>query len=185
MDNLIKPIVGLGSPVLREICTEAENHYTSQDIISQLKETWLTLPNCAGIAAPQINSKLRMFIMVGENGTPYIVINPVIKKRRGKFPFQEGCMSIPKVYQRLEIRDDIIDVEFYDHNFGKVKKRIRGFESIVFQHELDHLNGILFIDHLSKEGREMIQERLYEIERGDTKTTYDMFFPGTDVTQIK
>ena len=181
----IKPIVGLGSPILREVCTPIEGTAQGKEVIEFLNYTLIFLPNCLGIAAPQINYSVRMFVMKFDNGLPQIVINPIIKKRRGKFGFQEGCMSIPKVYSRLDVRDDIIDVEYYDENFTLIKKRLRGLESVVFQHELDHLNGILFIDHLTPQGREMIQDKLSDIEHGITNASYDMIYPGTDVTQLK
>lgn len=181
----IKPIVGLGSPILREVCTPVENNLQGKEIIESLRYTLIYLPNCLGIAAPQINYSVRMFIMKGDNQLPQIMINPVIKKRRGKYGFQEGCMSIPNVYQRLDVRDDIIDVEYYDENFTLIKKRLRGLESVCFQHEMDHLNGILFINHLTPQGREMIQDKLSDIEHGITVAKYDMIYPGTDVTQLK
>lgn len=181
----IKPIVGLGSPILREICTPIEGDHQGRQIITEIKATFEALTNCYGIAAPQINYSVRMFIMMGENKVPYVCINPQIIKRRGRTHFTEGCMSIPKVYERVDNRDDILDVEYYDDKFMKVKRRIRGFEAIVFQHEYDHLNGVLFIDHLTKEGRDSIQEKLLEIESGIAPTIYDMIFPETNVTHKK
>lgn len=186
----IVPIVGLGSPVLREIChpiTNGTDNNEAIEIAFALKATLDPLRyRCGGLAAPQINKPLRMFIMnpVVDVQEPYIVINPTIVKRRMKVSWSEGCMSIPDIYSDLKVRDDIIDVEYYNEQGKTVKKRLRGFESVVFQHEYDHLNGILFIDHLTEQGREKIAERLKYIEEGKVKTYYDMIFPGTNVPPI-
>lgn len=142
------------------------------------------LTNCLGLAAPQINYSVRMFIMKFDNGLPEIVINPTITKERGKQTFKEGCMSIPKVYANVEC-SSIVDVMYYDEEFKVVKKRLRGLEAIIFQHEYEHLDGKLFIDRITKEQLLKIKDKLDEITSGVTDATYDMIFPGTDVVQVK
>ncbi|MES2287651.1 MAG: peptide deformylase [Bacteroidota bacterium] len=182
----VSPIVGYGSPILRKTCEEVDDNELSRMEWSALAVTLDSLNSCVGLAAPQINIQARMFIMRPiKNLHTITVINPVITKRRGKQHYEEGCMSIPKTFGMVEGRDDIIDVEFYDEFFNKQKRRFRGFESIIFQHEYDHLNGILFIDHLTKAGREEISEKLNEIERGQADTTYHMFWPETDIKHTK
>lgn len=180
-----KPIVGYGSPILKTTSIEVENNPENVQKMVDLFHTLKSLKTCVGLASVQINDPLRMFIVAASKQGAYIVINPTITKRRMKQNYEEGCMSIPKTFAKVEGRDDIIDIEYYDSSFNKVKKRIRGFESIIFQHEYDHLNGVLFTDRLTKEGRESIADKLSEIERGIAPTYYDMIFPGTDVIHKK
>jgi len=187
----ILPIVGLGSPVLREICNPVTNGTDNNETLETIQNLKATLTpighRCAGLAAPQINKLLRMFIVNPLNRVlpPYIVINPTIIKRRMKVSWKEGCMSIPGIYRTTRVRDDIIDVQYYDELGKVVKRRLKGFESVVFQHELDHLNGILFIDHLTEKGLDEIQDRLKTIEEGKHRTYYDMTFPGTNIPDVK
>jgi peptide deformylase len=104
------------------------------------------------------------------------VINPVIKKRRGSVKSDEGCLSIPGLNGTVPERDEIIDVEFYDHEFKHHKMRLRGFDAIVFQHEFDHLNGVLYTDRMTKEGLEAVKDKLSDIEKGIHKAKYEMVF---------
>lgn len=180
-ENLNSPIVGYGSPVLRVFCDEAEPGDDTTKVILTLQDTIANLQSCVGLAAPQINSNKRIFVLRPNVHQHYVMINPVITKRRNKQHYEEGCMSIPGVFGRVDNRDDIIDVECYNEFFELQKYRLRGFESIIFQHEYDHLNGILFIDHLTKVGREEIQHKLNEIEKGRTSTLYRMVWPNTQI----
>jgi peptide deformylase len=175
-ESKIQPIVGYGSPILREVCKEVENNAESQNLIESLISTSESIKTAVGLAAPQININARMFIMCPDD-THIVVINPIIKKRRGSVKSHEGCLSIPGVNETVPNRDEIIDVEYFDENFNKKKIRLRGFDAIIFQHEFDHLNGVLYTDLLTTEGKEAVKDKLSDIEKGIYKPTqYEMVF---------
>lgn len=180
---MILPIVSYGNDILRQKTTEAENNYELQLLIPNMIET-MKNAHGVGIASVQVNNNKSLFI--GHIGARDMVfINPKITKIRGERNSIEGCLSIPKgMYNRDYLgfeqsikRHDIIDVEWFDVKFNKQKIRLRGLDSIIFQHELDHLNGILFIDYFTKEGNDKIQEKLKYIKEGKVETFYDMIFP--------
>ena len=176
MESKILPIVGYGSPILREVCLEVDKTIDEVKLLANdLIATMTNIGTAVGLAAPQVNVNLRMFIM-SPNRTPIVVINPTITKRRGKRKSEEGCLSIMGVNATVPDRDEIIDVEYYDINMNKQKVRLRGFEAIVFQHEIHHLDGILFTDLLTKDGIEAVKDKLSDIEKGIYKADYPMVF---------
>lgn len=180
MENKILPIIGYGSKILREVCIETNDNFYSRKLISDMIHTMNSIGTAVGLAAPQVNSNSRMFVMkMGVNNL--VVVNPVIKKRRGTQKSNEGCLSIPSTYMDVFVRDEIIDVEFYDHNFNQRKLKLKGFDSIVFQHEFHHLNGVLFTDLLTKEGKELVADKLSDIEKGTHTAKYEMIFPDCDI----
>lgn len=173
-NSQILPVVGYGSPILREVCVEAENNAESQIVVQNLIKTVSSIGIAVGLAAPQINSNLRMFV-INYNGIK-VVLNPIIKKARGEKKSSEGCLSIAGITATVPNRNEIIDVEFYDQHFNHKKLTLRGFEAIIFQHEFHHLNGILFTDLLTKEGQEQIKDKLSDIEKGIFKASYPLIF---------
>lgn len=170
-------IVGYGSKILREVCTPADNNPETQILVNDMLHTMNSIGTAVGLAAPQINHNSRMFVMrMGIKNI--VVINPVIKKRRGTQKSHEGCLSLPSIYCDMFERDEIIDVEFYDERFNKQKIKLRGFDAIVFSHEFHHLDGILFTDLLTKEGQEAVKDKLSDIEKGIYTAKYEMIFPN-------
>jgi len=176
MEKTILPIVGYGSQILREPTIEAENNKKARSTMQALYDTMNSLSSAVGLAAPQVNSNLSMFVMKMDNITTGI-INPRIVKRGDLKLSAEACLSIPQV-SGVITRNANIEVEFYDPHFNRHKMKLDGFNAIVFQHEYDHLNGILYTDRMSRHGIQAIAERLSEIEKGKTKTYYDMVFFG-------
>lgn len=175
MESKILPIVGYGSQILKDVCVEAENKPETLSLVNSLIETMNSIGTAVGLAAPQVNSNLRIFTM-NVYGTLTVVINPIIKKSRGSKPSDEGCLSIPGVKGRVPDRNEIIEVEYYDENFNKKKMKLNGFSAIVFQHEFDHLNGILYTDRMTKEGLEKVNDKLSDIARGIYTSPYQMVF---------
>lgn len=172
----ILPITGYGSPILREICVEAENKPETLNLVQDMIHTMTSIGTAVGLAANQVNSNLRIFTM-NVYGSLTVVINPVVKKERGSKKSEEGCLSIMGVNATVPDRPEIIEVEFYDEKFNKKKMRLNGFSAIVFMHEFHHLNGILFTDLLTEEGKEMIKDKLSDIEKGIFKANYEVIFP--------
>lgn len=177
MENKPLPIVALGNEILRLKTIPVETVDVAKDIIAKLKATLKPITTGVGLAAPQINSNLSAFIMKnGSSDTIISVINPQVVKRRDTMKTEEGCLSIPNLYGNVLGRDKHIEVIFYDENLKRHRLKFNDFAGNIFQHEYDHLNGILFIDRMTKEGREIIAEDLANIEQGKVQTYYDMIF---------
>lgn len=171
------PIVGLGSPILRQVCFEAVQSQQAKQVALDLICTLEGLNTAVGLAAPQINSDLKMFVMK-QSGIITTIINPVIIKSDLTQTSMEGCMSIPGIKEYVK-RPDKIEVEYYDINWNKVKQKLRGFPAVIFQHELDHLHGILYIDRLDPKKQEEIRHKLEGVQSGRTTTYYPMIFPNS------
>ncbi len=154
----ILEITQLGNPVLRKQAKEVENLLDKnvQELISDMFFT-LNAVNGAGIAAPQVNELLRVFI-VSSRPTPrypnapqmeaFTVINPTIVSYSEEIVSDwEGCLSIPKV-RGLVPRSKSIIANYFDLKGKKQKIELTDFPARVFQHEYDHLNGIVFFDRM-------------------------------------
>jgi len=124
------------------------------ELLEDMKET-MYAKDGIGLAAIQIGIAKNVLIinLADENGEQnpedlYEIINPVILDGDGRVTYQEGCLSVPSVYEDVE-RKEHIKVRYFDRNGNKIEKELDGLMAIAFQHELDHLNGHLFIEKLS------------------------------------
>lgn len=161
---MIRKLCYLGNPILRKKCRPIveindEVRSVANDLIDTLKNIG---PKGIGLAAPQIGYDLAMFALslsetLDEEGKhtvqdPVVYINPKITKfSKKKCWMQEGCLSIPKFYEDV-LRPTIVDLEALDLEGNKiVKKGLDDWMARVVQHEFDHLMGVLFFDHFSKE----------------------------------
>jgi len=169
---MILPIQIHGSNVLREMAEEIDinNRPEIDEFISDLIETLRTTKTGVGIAAPQVGKSIRLFILWADRHLgkePQVFINPEIVTLKGsKKMGQEGCLSVPGVYARVK-RHQKVRIKYLDGDWNPQEKLIKGFESVVIQHEYDHLNGKEFFDHLSKEEFEKIKYKLDKLENGD------------------
>ena len=155
------PVVKMGNPLLRkksiEVSLEEIQSNEFQTFLDDLIET-MRSKNGAGIAAPQVGSLKRIFAIEMENNPRYpekesfpieIVINPTIIPIEEEMQDSwEGCLSIPGIRGKLK-RYSKIKMNGLDRNGKPFEKEFSGFAAIVCQHELDHLDGILFIDRMS------------------------------------
>jgi peptide deformylase len=112
-------------------------------------------PRTVGIAAPQIGALVRLAIVHSDRNPKYaggngflVLINPVIIERAGEQKFREGCLSIPDYTANIR-RAQSITVQYLDRDGNAKTITAEGFESVVIQHELDHLDGILFLDRVT------------------------------------
>lgn len=137
-------------------------------IVKDMFDTLNDSGNGIGLAAPQVGVKKRIVIVdLKENNksSPVIFINPVIiKESRERLVNEEGCLSIPGYYAEVE-RAKEVDVEWYDLEGEKVTKTFSGLFSICIQHEIDHLDGILFIDYLSRLKRRRANEKVKKFQK--------------------
>jgi peptide deformylase len=149
-----------GDPVLRRRAAEV-TEVTSElrDTIADMIETMYDEAGI-GLAAPQVGIPLRLMVVGHEESRePRALINPVIVDRGGQVTAEEGCLSIPGVFAQVT-RSEWVEVEARDVDGRPVKVRGRGLLSRVLQHEMDHLDGVLFIDHLDPVTRDRIKRRI-------------------------
>jgi len=113
-----------------------------------------------GLAAPQVGISLRLLVIGHDEGRePRVLINPVIVARGGEVTAEEGCLSIPGIFAPVT-RSEWVEVEATDPDGRPVKMRGRGLLARVFQHEIDHLDGVLFIYRLDAVTRDRIKRRI-------------------------
>jgi len=137
-------------------------------LIDDMLETMYAAPGI-GLAAPQVGITRRFFVVdVGDNDArdPRVFINPEITARSNeKSIYEEGCLSLPKQFADVE-RADTISLRYQDRTGADQTLDADGMLARCIQHELDHLDGILFVDHLSALKRRMILRRIAKLKRG-------------------
>lgn len=160
------PIRKLGDPVLREPCRDVE-HF--DDLLRRLYEDMLVTMYRApgvGLAAPQIGLSLRFFVFdAGDGDGPSAVANPVLSELAGEQTDEEGCLSIPNLWYPTT-RTMHARVTGQDLHGEPVSLEGEGLLARIFQHETDHVNGMLFIDRLPEDDRRKAMAELRDIELG-------------------
>lgn len=191
---MILPIVSFGTPVLRKPALEIEQYYPNlEKLIADMWETMYS-SNGVGLAAPQINKEIRLFVMDSEQifknqekedegkyldapGIKKTFINARIIAYKGEeWSYNEGCLSIPKIREDV-FRPQFVEVEYYDESFQKHTDTFSGISARIIQHEYDHIEGKLFIDYLKPLRKKLIQNKLNDIAKGKIKVDYKMSFP--------
>jgi peptide deformylase len=162
----VLPIRKLGDPVLREPCRDVE---VFDELMKRLHrdmlETMYDAPG-VGLAAPQIGLSLRFFVYDANDGNgPGAVANPVLSGHDGEQVEEEGCLSIPNLWyptnRALRVR-----VTGQDLEGQPISLEGEGLRARIFQHETDHVNGLLFIDRLSEEDRRQAMAEMREQDLG-------------------
>jgi len=190
---MILPIVAYGDPVLKTECDEIDKNFEGlSELIEDMFETMYNA-NGVGLAAPQIDESIRLFIV---DGSPFgedeeleeeernmlmdfkkVFINAEIIEEKGKkWAFKEGCLSIPDIREDV-LREPEITIEYDDENFVRKTEVYTGIAARVIQHEYDHIEGVLFTDHISSLKRRMLKGRLHDISTGNIQAKYKMKFP--------
>ena len=165
----ILPIVCIPDPILRETSAPVETFDAElKTLIADMFETMYDAPGI-GLAAVQVGVPQRLLVIdlqepAEEGGEPVkdprVFVNPEILEESGTLvPYKEGCLSIPEQYAEV-LRPDRIKVRWQDANGATHEGEIDGLLAVCLQHEIDHLNGVLFIDHLSRLKREMLLKKL-------------------------
>ncbi len=131
-----------------------------QQLFDDMFETMYEAPGI-GLAASQVDVHQRfMVIDVTDDKTrPLVFVNPVITARQGEQVYQEGCLSVPGIYAEVT-RSDVITVQALDRSGHPFTMDADGVLAVCVQHELDHLEGKLFVDYLSPLKREMVRKKL-------------------------
>ena len=182
---MIYPIVVYGDPVLKKVAVEIEKG--SIDVKKLAEDMFETMyaANGVGLAAPQIGKSIRMFVIDGEAfnkeelvGFKKVFVNPEIIKEEGEeWAYEEGCLSIPGLRYDV-IRPSIVTVKYLDENWKEHTETYDGLKARVFQHEFDHIEGILFVDYLSALKKQLIKGKLTNISRGKCDADYRIKIPG-------
>ena len=139
-------VMKTGHPVLKQIAEPVEFvNKKIRQLLDDMAETMYKTDG-VGLAAPQVNVSKRIIVLDDGNGL-IEVINPEIVKKEGSQVGLEGCLSVPELFGDVE-RYDKIEVHGINRNNKKIKIKAEGFLARIFQHEIDHLNGILFVEKL-------------------------------------
>lgn len=179
---MILPIYTYGHPVLRKVAQDIDKDYTDlQNLISNM---WETLDNSGGIglAAPQIGLDIRLVVIdldvLKEDYPEYeglrrVFINAHILDfdKEETSSSEEGCLSVPGINEKV-VRPTRIHVKYMDENFEEHDEWIDGYLARVMQHEFDHLEGKMFIDHLSPLRKQLIKSKLRALLQGKIRCSY-------------
>jgi len=191
---MILPIVAYGDPVLRKMGVEIDKDYPNlKELIANMKETMYNASG-VGLAAPQIGKAIRLFVI---DASPFaedddlddkeratlkdfnrVYINPKIIDEEGEeWTFNEGCLSIPDVREDVT-RKSKVTLEYQDEDFNTHTEVLDGLAARVFQHEYDHIEGVLFTDKVSSLKKRLIKRKLENISKGKIRADYRMRFPN-------
>lgn len=163
------PITVFPEPILREKAAPVERiDDDTQRLLDDMLETMYDAPG-VGLAAPQIGLSRRIFVMDAARDddppTPRCVINPEILQQGDELRvYEEGCLSLPKIFAEVQ-RPSSVLLRYVDRKGEIQEEWLEGHAATVAQHELDHLNGVLFIDHLSRLRRDFLIRKFRKIRR--------------------
>lgn len=173
------PITTLGMEILRKKTIPVTK--IDSKLIHLVENMFYTMDHASGvgIAAPQVNSNLAVTVVdistieEHKKEKPLVLINPEIIESHGNIELEEGCLSIPDI-RGMVSRPEKIFLKYYDFDLEEIKMEVNGFLSRVIQHEIDHLNGKLFIDYFSDEKKKEIKKELSKIRKGKIATDYPL-----------
>ena len=139
-------------------------------LIDDMFETMYAAPGI-GLAATQVDIHKRLLVtdISAEKNQPYVMINPEVIKKEGNVNSNEGCLSIPGYQDDIE-RYETISIKYLDRRGVSHEEELNGLLAICVQHEIDHLNGKLFIDYLSEAKRQKIRKLIQKQEKHSTNT---------------
>ncbi|HEX2533749.1 MAG TPA: peptide deformylase [Chitinophagaceae bacterium] len=192
---MILPIVAYGHPVLRKVAGDIGPDYPGLDKL--IEDMWETMyaSNGVGLAAPQINRDIRLFVIDSaqifanmdederkeeqypdDPGVKQVFINAQIVEELGDdWAYNEGCLSIPRIREDI-YRAEEVTLRYQDEHFTEHTKTFSGITARVILHEYDHIEGKLFIDHISPLKRKLLKRKLDDISRGSVRVDYKMMF---------
>ena len=154
-------------------------HQVTDDIVQLVMDMFETMrdANGIGLAATQVGNMYRVIVVdisdteENQDIKPIAFINPEVISQDGRTTMEEGCLSIPDVRNEVE-RAERITVRYRDTNFRSVKLDADGLLARVILHEIDHLNGVLFLDYLPPAKRKVHKEALKQMQRGEAEVAY-------------
>ncbi|MEY4050320.1 MAG: hypothetical protein RL262_1154 [Bacteroidota bacterium] len=187
---MILPIVAYGAAILRKVSPPIEADYPGLALL--IEDMWETMyeSNGVGLAAPQINKNIRLFVMDSAQifanreeedevypdapGIKKVFINAKVLETGGNdWVYNEGCLSIPKIREDIT-RAETVTLSYMDENFKSYTETFNGMTARIILHEYDHIDGKLFIDYLKPLRRKILQGKLNDISKGNTRVDYKM-----------
>lgn len=192
---MILPIVAYGHSALRKVCDDITPDYPG--VSKLIEDMWETMydSNGVGLAAPQVNKLIRLFVVDsaqvfehlkedGEEpaypdapGVKQVFINAHIIELDGEnWTYNEGCLSIPKIREDIT-RQSAVTIEYMDEKFQQCMRSFYGISARIILHEYDHIEGKLFIDHITPLKRKLLKGKLNDISKGNIEVDYKMTFP--------
>ena len=187
---MIYPIVVYGDPVLKKRGKDIKEG--ELDVKQLAEDMFETMENASGVglAAPQIGMSIRMFVVdatpmaddededeEGLSGFKKVFINPEIINEEGEeWSFEEGCLSIPDIREAIDKQEELT-IRYFDENWEEHEETFDGVKARIIQHEYDHIEGILFTDHLTPFKRRILKGKLQNISKGNVKTSYRIKAP--------
>ncbi len=181
---MILPILAYGDPVLRKKGVTITKDYPKlEELLVNMFET-MYASHGVGLAAPQIGKSINLFIV---DTAPFedpkypamkkVFINTEILEETGtEWEFEEGCLSIPGIRENV-FREDTLTIRYQDEKFNWFEETYDGIAARVIQHEYDHCQGKLFVDHLTELKKRLLKNKLIRISKGDVEVNYKMRFP--------
>ncbi len=182
---MILPIYAYGQPVLKKVAEEIDKDYPFlEELIANM---WETMYNAQGVglAAPQIGRSIRLFVVdsvqMEEEDKPFkgikkVFINAQKIEETGPInEYEEGCLSIPDIRGDVN-RPQRLTIRYFDEHFVEHMETFEDLNARVVQHEYDHIEGILFTEHLKPLKRRLVKRKLDKIKKGKVKQEYRMKF---------
>ncbi len=190
---MILPIVAYGHPILRKVAKDIQPDFPGFKAL--LENMWETMyySNGVGLAAPQINQSIRMFVVdtmqivegfdeedkkeyPNEQPIKQVFVNAQVVATEGDlWAYNEGCLSIPKIREDVK-RHQKVTIKYCDENFQEKTATFDGITARVILHEYDHIEGKLFIDLLAPLKRKLLKKKLTDISEGKVKMNYKMLY---------
>lgn len=182
---MIYPIVLYGDPVLKKPAKDLEKGSVElKELVADMFETMYQASG-VGLAAPQIGKPYRLFVIDStpmvekdEVGVKKAFINPEILEEEGEsWAFEEGCLSIPGIREDVN-RLDKIKIRYLDEDWNEHVEEYDDIVARIIQHEYDHIEGILFTDHLTAFKKRLLKGRLTNISKGKVDVDYRVKSPA-------
>ncbi|MGB6129975.1 MAG: peptide deformylase [Psychrilyobacter sp.] len=166
---MIYEIRTYGDPVLREKSKNVEK--INDDIRGILDGMIETMRDISGIglAAPQVGINLRMFVVEAEEGVVRKVINPeFLEYSKSSIDHEEGCLSVPGIHKKVK-RPETLKVRYLNENGESIEEELEELWARAFQHENDHLEGILFVDKIAPVAKRLVSKKLLNMKKETLK----------------
>jgi peptide deformylase len=183
---MLLPIYAFGQPILKKVCEDITPDYPNLDKL--IADMWDTMYDAQGVglAAPQIGLGIRLFVIdtvqleKDDNptfkGFKRVFINAQkVEETGSKWSYEEGCLSVPNIRGEV-FRQPNLKIRFLNAQFEGETMTLDGVNARVVQHEYDHIQGIMFTDHMNPVKRTLIRHKLEKIRVGKIKTEYKMKF---------
>lgn len=176
-----------GSPILRKVSKDIDKDFPDLNLLIENMFETMYKSDGIGLAAPQVGKNIRLIVIdlgvtSDEEDSKYkdfkkVFINPKIIGTEGdEYDFNEGCLSLPGIREDVK-RPEMVEIEYFDEGWNYHKEKFEDLPARVIQHEYDHLEGKLFVDHLSVISRKILSRKLMQISKGKVSVSYKVRLP--------